>query len=102
MSDILFASLLQFPTKIYRSADLFSVLGDPGSIGTPMHLREISREGVLDVGLCEGLFWVRRVERRVNISLPDRKTAGHLFEKRSPYSFDGIRKALRTTQYFPL
>ena len=67
-----------------------------------MQLRKVSCERVRDVGLREGLFWVRRVERRVNISLPDRKTAGHLFEKRSPYSFDGIRKALRTTQYFPL
>ena len=49
-----------------------------------------------------GLFWVRRVCWRVNISLPERKTARHLCEILSSYSFDGIREELRTTQYFAL
>ena len=53
-----------------------------------MQLRNISSERVRDVGLREGLFWVRRVWERVknrsdrktdknrqkNISLSDRKT----------------------------
>ena len=44
MSDILFASLLQFPTEIYRSADLFCVRGDLERMGSPMQLRNILRE----------------------------------------------------------
>ena len=67
-----------------------------------MHLRKISRERVRDVGLCKWLFWVRRVWRRVNISLSDSKTDRHPCEILSPYSFDGIREALRTTENFPL
>ena len=49
-----------------------------------------------------GLFWVRRVCWRVNISLPERKTARHRCEILSSYSFDDIREELRTTQYFAL
>ena len=67
-----------------------------------MHLRKISRERARDVGLRKGLFWVRRVWRRVNISLSDSKTDRNPYEILSPYSFDGIREALRTTENFPL
>ena len=90
------------PSEIYRSADLFCVLGDLGCMGTAMQLREISRERVRSVGLREGLFLVRRVWRRVNISLSYRTNARHLREIRYPRSFGIIREAPRTTENFPL
>ena len=61
------------PSEIYRSADLFCVLGDLGCVGTTMQLRKISRGRVRSVGVRGGLFLVRRVWRWVNISLSDKK-----------------------------
>ena len=67
-----------------------------------MQLRKILGGRVRDVGLHQGLYWVRRVWKRVNISLSDSKTDRHPCEILSPYSFDGIREAVRTAENFPL
>ena len=67
-----------------------------------MQLRKISRGRVRSVGVLGGLFWVRRVWRRVNISLSGRKNARHPYEILSPSFFDNMRGVPRATQHFPL
>ena len=99
----MFARCLPFPVRnLCFRRSFFCVLGDLGCMGTAMQLREISRERVRSVGLREGLFLVRRVWRRVNISLSYRTNARHLREIRYPRSFGIIREAPRTTENFPL
>ena len=69
MSDILFASLLQFPTEIYRSADLFCVRGDLERMGSPMKLRNILRESPKCRATLGAVLGALRLEAGEHLSL---------------------------------